>query len=69
MAWGLLRNLAALLLIFAAGAPFIRAQIESANPGARITGAARVEHGPRMDGSLDDPIWQQYFRYFAAILS
>jgi hypothetical protein len=60
MAWGLLllRNLTALLLVFAAAVPSIRAQVESANFGTRIAGAARVEHGPRMDGTLDDPVWQ-----------
>jgi hypothetical protein len=27
--------------------------------GGRIAQAARVDHAPRLDGTLDDPIWQQ----------
>src|SRR5258708_30514003 len=28
-------------------------------PGGRIAQAVRVDHAPRLDGTLDDPIWQQ----------
>ena len=30
-----------------------------AEAGARVARAVRVERPPRMDGTLDDPIWQQ----------
>ena len=28
-------------------------------PSGRIAQAVRVDHAPRLDGTLDDPIWQQ----------
>ena len=31
----------------------------SPEPGGRIAHAVRVDHAPRLDGALDDPIWQQ----------
>src|SRR5258708_3282322 len=31
----------------------------SPEPGGRIAQAVRVDHAPRLDGTLDDPIWQQ----------
>ena len=60
MAWGRppLRDLTVLLLAIAAGNRNIHAQIEAINPNERIAVAARAEHAPRIDGSLDDPIWQ-----------
>lgn len=30
-----------------------------AEEGTRVARATRVERAPRMDGTLDDPIWQQ----------
>jgi hypothetical protein len=53
-----LRDLTALLLVIAAGSLSTRAQVEAASPSARIATAARAEHAPRIDGTLDDPIWQ-----------
>src|SRR3569832_1530219 len=55
-----LRNLswmAALLL--ALGANYGSAQISPEETESRSIHATRVERGPKMDGTLDDPLWRQ----------
>jgi hypothetical protein len=59
MAWGRLplRSLPALLLVIATGRAPARAQAEAPALAARIATPARAAHPPRLDGTLDDPIW------------
>ena len=60
MAWGRhsLRNLTFLLVSIVASTALLGAQVEVPSSGGRVAGAARVERSPRLDGTLEDPIWQ-----------
>src|SRR5713226_5284374 len=56
--WGLLAA-CGVLFSFAGGA--VSAEPRGAGPqeSSRIARAARVEQAPKLDGTLDDPLWQQ----------
>src|SRR5437667_7041978 len=60
MAWGRhsLRNLTFLLVSIVASTALLDAQVEVPSSSGRVAGAARVERSPRLDGTLEDPIWQ-----------
>jgi len=60
MAWGRhsLRNLTSLLVSILASTALLGAQVEVPSSSGRVAGAARVERSPRLDGTLEDPIWQ-----------
>ena len=60
MGWGCVsvRDLTLLLVAIAAGSVLLTAQVEIPNSGGRAAAAVRTEHAPRLDGTLNDPIWQ-----------
>ena len=58
MPWGRLRTFLCLFLIVFAGPSWLAAQLESINSGNRTAIASRTDRPPRLDGTLDDPIWQ-----------
>ena len=45
-----------LLLTLCAG-PLLTAHAQTTGIGPRVVSAARAEHPPRLDGTLDDPLW------------
>jgi len=45
------------LLLILCPIPFLCAQAQAPVSGPRTATAARVEHPPRLDGSLEDPLW------------
>src|SRR6266853_1398428 len=45
-----------ILLLFLSSTP-LHGQIESPTNGVRVAMAARAKHPPRLDGTLDDPLW------------
>ncbi|HET6181756.1 MAG TPA: DUF5916 domain-containing protein [Candidatus Sulfotelmatobacter sp.] len=47
-----------LLFIIVAGSSWVRAQVETTLSPARAATAIRAAQAPRLDGTLDDPIWQ-----------
>ena len=47
-----------LVLIIAAGHAWVRAQVEPSNFADRTATATRAARAPRLDGTLDDAIWQ-----------
>src|SRR5258708_2885668 len=58
MAWGQLRNLIPLLLSVVAGSSWLTAQVEPLNLANRMATAVRAGQTPKLDGTLDDPLWQ-----------
>jgi hypothetical protein len=61
---GALKNLTSTVLVLCACAALSlgqnqRAVTPIASPTARLAEAVRVEHPPRLDGTLNDPLWQQ----------
>ena len=58
MAWGQLRGWVSFLLVITAGQSWVAAQVEPSNFADRLATATRAPHAPRIDGTLDDPIWQ-----------
>jgi hypothetical protein len=52
------RTLASLAILMASENALVNAQSEAPSSGARAAVAARSEQAPRLDGTLDDPIWQ-----------
>src|SRR5437870_13905914 len=60
MGWGCVsvRDLTLLLVAIAAGSVLLTAQVVIPNSGGRAAAAVRTEHAPRLDGTLNDPIWQ-----------
>jgi hypothetical protein len=61
---GVLKNFTSTVLLLCTCFPLSAAQSQRAaapsrSPLARIAGAVRVEHSPRLDGTLSDPLWQQ----------
>lgn len=58
MAWGQLRVFTFLSLTFAAGNHWLTAQVELSNSSNRMASAVRTSQAPRLDGTLDDPLWQ-----------
>lgn len=53
-----LRGLVPLLVAIAAGSAVALAQVEAPSSGGRSATAARADHAPRLDGTLEDPIWK-----------
>ena len=51
-------TLASLAILMAADNELAHAQTEAAGSSTRAAVAARAEQAPRLDGTLDDPIWQ-----------
>jgi len=51
-------TLASLAILMAAENPRVHAQTEAPSSEARAAVAVRAEQAPRLDGTLDDPIWQ-----------
>jgi len=58
MAWGRLCVLSCLLWIVAAASSSASAQVELATSPERSATATRAGQAPKIDGTLDDPIWQ-----------
>src|SRR6266852_3962767 len=60
MAWGRVsvRDLTFPLVAIAAGSVLLTAQVEVPPSAGRAAAAVRTEHAPRLDGTLNDPIWQ-----------
>src|SRR3989442_10745664 len=60
MAWGrmLVRDFTRMVFAVVAGSACVYAQVEAPNLSGRMATAARAERPPRLDGTLDDPIWQ-----------
>ena len=58
MAWGEFRRLTSLVLAVTAGHAWATAQAQSPNFADRTASATHVEHAPRLDGTLNNPIWQ-----------
>lgn len=58
MAWGGLRSLTVISILVTAGAGWLVAQVEPSNFANRVASAGRASQAPRMDGTLDDPMWQ-----------
>jgi len=60
MVWGRGSLVVFTLLVVAIGAVSVtaNAQVEVPSSGGRVAAAVRTEHAPRLDGTLDDPIWQ-----------
>src|SRR6478672_4573828 len=61
---GALKNFTSTVLLLCTCFPLSAAQSQRAaapsrSPLARIAEAVRVEHSPRLDGTLSDPLWQQ----------
>src|SRR3984893_3250154 len=50
--------LASLVILLAAETPPVHAQTGALGSEARAAVAVRAEQAPRLDGTLDDPIWQ-----------
>src|SRR5436309_8134293 len=47
-----------LLVTIATGSTIVPAQVAGQSLGGRVAAAARTERAPRMDGTLEDPLWQ-----------
>src|SRR6266576_116787 len=45
------------ILLVLVSSALLRGQVEAPNGGARVAVAARAEHPPPLDGTLDDPLW------------
>lgn len=58
MAWGRLHSLTSLSALVVTVTWTLSAQVQPSNFADRVANAVRASHTPRMDGSLDDPIWQ-----------
>lgn len=52
------RAVALTLTVAAASAPAVLAQLQPQPATARIAKAAQTDHPPKLDGTLDDPLWQ-----------
>src|SRR5438874_207647 len=46
-----------IVILTAAAGVLVRAQAVSPNSGARLAAAAWADHAPRIDGTLEDPLW------------
>src|SRR5260370_31467151 len=46
-----------LLLLAVLGSSLLDGQVQPPTTGARVAEAARTERPPRLDGTLNDPIW------------
>src|SRR5579864_6362574 len=59
MTWGetVLHRFVLIVIFSVSGSVLARAQTISPDSGARLASAAWVEHAPRVDGTLDDPLW------------
>src|SRR5882724_6325531 len=51
------RFLSRTLLLTLCAAPFLTAHAQTPAFGSRTATAARADHPPRLDGTLDDPLW------------
>jgi hypothetical protein len=51
-------TLASFAILMTSENALLHAQSEAPSSGARAAVAARAEQAPRLDGTLDDPIWQ-----------
>lgn len=58
MAWGKRRSLTCLLFLIVAGNASAVAQVELSTSPERSAVATRTSQAPRIDGTLDDPVWQ-----------
>ena len=58
MPWGARSQLVFLLSVISLFATGLHAQTQTSNLPKRAASAERTDHTPRMDGTLDDPIWQ-----------
>ncbi len=59
MTWGkrLLHRLVLIVILSVAGSVLARAQAVSPGSESRLAAAAWADHAPRVDGTLDDPLW------------
>ena len=58
MAWGQCCHLKFILPVIASLSLYLGAQVEPPKSPAGIANATRAAHAPRMDGTLEDPLWQ-----------
>ena len=58
MFWGRPRSVFSLLCVVIVSSRFLPAQVEVSNGSRRSAAATRAAQAPKLDGTLDDPIWQ-----------
>lgn len=58
MAWGRVRVFSFLFPAVIGGTLWLPAQVEVPNTGDRIASAMPTTHAPKLDGTLEDPVWQ-----------